>query len=438
MKKLLATISLCLFFGLAFSQPIPPLIAPVIIAPQINGGTITGATIVGASGGGTVTSVSVVTANGLSGSVANPTTTPALTLSYALPTATSSVLGGVKPDGTSITNTSGAISVNYGSTSNTAAQGNDSRIANALQLSGALGTPSSGTITNLTGTAAGATVGNATNAVNATNATTSNGTTISTIVPAGTTQGTATAITAFSTIANTPSNNTGIILPVPVAGNIYRVDNNSGYTMLLYPATGGGIDSAGTNAAVTLQPNAYWEGVAETTTNWATYLGSNVGTNGIGVTINNGGTTLSLGAITPTSVNGNTITTGTGTLTLAASKTLTASNTLTLAGTDSTTMTFPTTSATMARTDAAQTFTGLQTFDTVAANSLSIAGTNSTAATLLAFSPTMTFDVATMNGAALSPTMTGGNTLNTTVNSLTINPTLTAGTGTTSMNGVST
>lgn len=37
-------------------------------------------------------------------------------------------------------------------------------------------------------------------------------------------------------------------------------------------------------------------------------------------------------------------------------------NSLTLAGTDTTTMTFPSTSATIARTDAAQTFTGTQTF----------------------------------------------------------------------------
>jgi hypothetical protein len=50
------------------------------------------------------------------------------------------------------------------------------------------------------------------------------------------------------------------------------------------------------------------------------------------------------------------------TLTIADGKTLTASHSLTLAGTDSTTMTFPSTSATIARTDAAQTFTGNQTF----------------------------------------------------------------------------
>lgn len=50
------------------------------------------------------------------------------------------------------------------------------------------------------------------------------------------------------------------------------------------------------------------------------------------------------------------------TLTLGSGKTVAVSNSLTLAGTDSTTMTFPTTSATVARTDAANTFTGTQTF----------------------------------------------------------------------------
>lgn len=53
-----------------------------------------------------------------------------------------------------------------------------------------------------------------------------------------------------------------------------------------------------------------------------------------------------------------------GGFTAAASKVLTANNSLTLAGTDATTQTFPTTSATIARTDAAQTFTGNQTLGT--------------------------------------------------------------------------
>ena len=82
---------------------------------------------------------------------------------YQLPAATSTVLGGTKPDGTTITNNAGAISVTYGTTAGTAAQGNDSRITGAVQSGGALGTPSSGTATNLTGTAAGLTAGNTSN-----------------------------------------------------------------------------------------------------------------------------------------------------------------------------------------------------------------------------------------------------------------------------------
>lgn len=64
-----------------------------------------------------------------------------------------------------------------------------------------------------------------------------------------------------------------------------------------------------------------------------------------------------IGAATATSINGVGYTGTSG-------KTLTVSASLTLAGTDATVMTFPSTSATIARTDAAQTFTGVQTFST--------------------------------------------------------------------------
>lgn len=69
-----------------------------------------------------------------------------------------------------------------------------------------------------------------------------------------------------------------------------------------------------------------------------------------------------LGVATATSVNGLTLTSSTGVLTITNAKTLAVTNTLTLSGTDSTVMTFPSTTATIARTDAAQTFTGLQTY----------------------------------------------------------------------------
>ena len=80
-------------------------------------------------------------------------------------------------------------------------------------------------------------------------------------------------------------------------------------------------------------------------------------------------TTPDIGVATATSVNKVTITApaSSATLTIANGKTLTANNSIALTGTDSTTMTFPSTNATIARTDSAQTFTGAQTFGTAIA-----------------------------------------------------------------------
>lgn len=75
-------------------------------------------------GSGTVTSVSVVTANGFAGTVANASTTPAITM-------TTSVTGVLKGNGTAIS---------------AATAGTD-----YVAPGGALGTPSSGTLTNATG-----------------------------------------------------------------------------------------------------------------------------------------------------------------------------------------------------------------------------------------------------------------------------------------------
>jgi hypothetical protein len=83
-----------------------------------------GITIASTSGAGSVTSVSVVSANGLAGTVANATSTPAITLS-------TSITGVLKGNGTAIS---------------AATAGTD-----YIVPGGALGTPSSGTLTNTTG-----------------------------------------------------------------------------------------------------------------------------------------------------------------------------------------------------------------------------------------------------------------------------------------------
>lgn len=95
---------------------------------------------------------------------------------------------------------------------------------------------------------------------------------------------------------------------------------------------------------------------------------------------------------------------------VASGKSLSANNTITFAGTDGTTMTFPNTSATIARTDAANTFTGVQTMtspvvntgvsgsaidtdSTMAANSDTILSTQKAVKTALATKPTAVLDI---------------------------------------------
>lgn len=80
------------------------------------------------------------------------------------------------------------------------------------------------------------------------------------------------------------------------------------------------------------------------------------------------------GAVTGGTLNGMTVTTSTGTFTLTNGKTFAVTNTITLSGTDAKTYTFPTTSATIARTDAAQTFTGNQTITGTAGDVIKFTG----------------------------------------------------------------
>lgn len=76
-----------------------------------------------------------------------------------------------------------------------------------------------------------------------------------------------------------------------------------------------------------------------------------------------GSVAITGGTINGATINGNTIASGTGTLALGAGKTTTFNHTSTFTTTDAQTYTFPTTNATIARTDIGQTFTGNQAFN---------------------------------------------------------------------------
>ncbi len=138
-------------------------------------------------------------------------------------------------------------------------------------------------------------------------------------------------------------------------------------------------------SALLASPTLFGSGVAAwfanpTSANLAAAVTDETGSGALVFAVSPSFTTPSLGAATALTINRITFTqpAAGATLTIADGKTLTASNSITLAGTDGktltinhsltlsgtdgTVMTFPSTNATMARTDAAQTFAGTQTF----------------------------------------------------------------------------
>lgn len=127
-------------------------------------------------------------------------------------------------------------------------------------------------------------------------------------------------------------------------------------------------------------------------------------------------TTPSLGAATATTINGNTFTTGTYTLTGTAAKTLNFTNSLTLSGTDSTTMTFPGASDTVDTLGATQTFTAVKTFTN---SDLALLGSSTGATTFTSanagasnFTATVPANTGTLAETNLSQTWTGTQTFN--------------------------
>jgi len=86
-------------------------------------------------------------------------------------------------------------------------------------------------------------------------------------------------------------------------------------------------------------------------------------------------------------------------LNFTAGKKITVNNTIQLSGTDGTTMTFPSTSATIARTDAGQTFTGVQTF-----SSAPVIGSITNTGTLTL--PTVTSTVSSYKEASITSNAT--------------------------------
>ena len=88
------------------------------------------------------------------------------------------------------------------------------------------------------------------------------------ISAAGTVQGNATAITKQINVVSTVASGSGVILPTAVAGMTLYITNTTANSLLVYPASGGVINSLATNTALTQAANSTIHYIAPTTTQW--------------------------------------------------------------------------------------------------------------------------------------------------------------------------
>jgi hypothetical protein len=210
----------------------------------------------------------------------------------------------------------------------------------------------------------------------------------STVVIAGTLQTDATPIKSEINILT--SGTGGARLPRPThAGQEIYIFNNSGATATIYPSSGGKINGGSADAGVSLLTTYATTLRAVNNLDWFEFSNRLVIATGDAADVEGPASATASAAALFDGTTGKllkdskvllTVPASAATLTLGSGKTVAISHSLTLAGTDSTTMTFPSTTATIARTDAAQTFTGAQTFGSPTrenmANALTAVGTD--------------------------------------------------------------
>ena len=162
-------------------------------------------------------------------------------------------------------NVSGAVA--YATTANSVAGANVTGTVSSATTAGTVTTAAQPNITSV-GTLTSLTVsGN----ISSANLTTSGYTFASVgtgISAAGTVQGNATVIAKQINVVSTVATGSGVVLPAAVAGMTIYITNTTANSLLVYPASGGAINSLATNAALTQAANSTLHYIAPTTTQW--------------------------------------------------------------------------------------------------------------------------------------------------------------------------
>ncbi len=419
---------------------------------------------------GTVTTVSVVSANGFAGSVANATTTPAITL-------TTSITGTLQGNGTAISASkvtltqpasgstltildgktlivnktltldgTDSTTMTFPSTSATIARTDAGQTFTGVQTmtSPALTTPAITGLATGSGVASAATA--STLASRDANANLAANNHLSGFTTTATAAGTTTLTVGSTQIQEfTGSTTQTVTLPVVstlVLGQSFIIINRSSGVVTVNSSGGNAVQAVAATSSVevtcvlvTGTTAASWDAVYTTAAAGSGTVTSVsvVSANGFAGSVANATTTPAITLTTSitgtlqgngTAISASKVTltqpaTG-STLTILDGKTLTVNKTITLDGTDSTTMTFPSTSATIARTDAANTFTGVQTMTSPALTTPAITGlaTGSGVASAATVSTLMTRDangianvISMITGWATTATAAGTTTL---------------------------
>jgi hypothetical protein len=232
-------------------------------------GTLTSLTVSGNTTAGNLTATNTVTAANFNGSGAGtPTITSATNLDLSPSVAVRVVGSGVLTATSNITTPQFISNVTTGTaplvvTSTTQVANLSVATAGTVTNNAQPNITSIGTLTSL------AVTGNITSANITTSAfvVRSVGTGIS---AAGSTQGTATSISKEINVVSTVGSGQGVILPVSVAGMVIHITNTSANSVIVYPASGGAVNSLSTNAGYTQSAGATITYIAPTTTQWYT------------------------------------------------------------------------------------------------------------------------------------------------------------------------